>query len=54
VVRDGLALGERIVVSGLQRVRPGATVTPVEAKDAVKDEDPTASAKPGNEKQESG
>lgn len=54
VVRDGIALGERIVVSGLQRVRPGAAVTPVEAKDAVKDDEPTASAKPGNEKQESG
>jgi RND family efflux transporter MFP subunit len=27
-VRDGLATGERIVVNGLQRVRPGVTVTP--------------------------
>ncbi|HEY8536307.1 MAG TPA: efflux RND transporter periplasmic adaptor subunit [Vicinamibacterales bacterium] len=30
VVRDGLSPGERIVVSGLQRVRPGMTVSPVE------------------------
>jgi RND family efflux transporter MFP subunit len=28
VVRDGLSLGESIVVNGLQRVRPGAVVTP--------------------------
>lgn len=28
VVRDGLKAGERIVVNGLQRVRPGAQVTP--------------------------
>lgn len=28
IVRDGLAPGDRIVVSGLQRVRPGMTVTP--------------------------
>jgi len=29
VVRSGLAAGEPIVVNGLQRVRPGAPVTPV-------------------------
>ena len=29
VVRDGLSPGEQIVVSGLQRVRPGVTVEPV-------------------------
>jgi multidrug efflux system membrane fusion protein len=29
VIRDGLAPGEQIVVNGLQRVRPGATVDPV-------------------------
>jgi RND family efflux transporter MFP subunit len=28
VMRDGLHQGDTIVVSGLQRVRPGATVTP--------------------------
>jgi multidrug efflux system membrane fusion protein len=28
VVRDGLHEGDVIVVSGLQRVRPGAAVTP--------------------------
>ena len=30
VVNDGLAVGERIIVNGLQRVRPGATVAPQE------------------------
>ncbi len=30
VVNDGLAAGERIIVNGLQRVRPGATVAPQE------------------------
>jgi multidrug efflux system membrane fusion protein len=30
VVRDGLKPGERIVVNGLQRVRPGVTVAPTE------------------------
>ena len=29
VVRSGLKAGEPVVVSGLQRVRPGAPVTPV-------------------------
>jgi membrane fusion protein, multidrug efflux system len=29
VVRSGLAAGEQVVVNGLQRVRPGAPVTPV-------------------------
>jgi multidrug efflux system membrane fusion protein len=28
VVRDGLKAGEKIVVNGLQRVRPGAPITP--------------------------
>jgi multidrug efflux system membrane fusion protein len=28
VVRDGLKPGEKIVVNGLQRVRPGAPITP--------------------------
>ncbi len=30
IVRDGLAAGDRIVVNGLQRVRPGVTVAPTE------------------------
>jgi len=34
VVRAGLEPGERIIVSGLQRVRPNETVTPVLAGDA--------------------
>jgi hypothetical protein len=28
VIEQGLAIGDRVVVSGLQRVRPGATVDP--------------------------
>ena len=28
IVRDGLKAGEKIVVNGLQRVKPGAPVTP--------------------------
>jgi len=30
VIRDGLQAGETIVVNGLQRVRPGAVVTPIQ------------------------
>jgi membrane fusion protein, multidrug efflux system len=29
VVRDGLKAGERIVINGLQRVRPGMVIKPV-------------------------
>jgi multidrug efflux system membrane fusion protein len=37
IVEDGLAAGDRIVVSGLQRIRPGAAVVPEEeAKVAAK------------------
>jgi multidrug efflux pump subunit AcrA (membrane-fusion protein) len=32
VVTKGLAAGDRVVVSGLQRVRDGAVVRPVEAQ----------------------
>src|SRR5262249_42586915 len=31
VIAEGVSEGERVVVDGLQRVRPGAPVTPVEA-----------------------
>jgi len=34
-VTDGLAAGERVIVEGLQKVRPGATVKAEEAKAAV-------------------
>jgi multidrug efflux system membrane fusion protein len=46
VVRTGLKPGEKVVVDGLQRVRPGSPITPqivpmsasnVPAKDAAKD-----------------
>jgi multidrug efflux system membrane fusion protein len=36
IVTAGLEPGERIVVNGLQRVRPGATVAPQELKTALK------------------
>ena len=35
LVSDGLKAGERIVVEGLQKVKPGAEVKPVAAQDAV-------------------
>jgi multidrug efflux pump subunit AcrA (membrane-fusion protein) len=31
IVREGLAAGERVIVNGLARVRPGIPVNPVEA-----------------------
>jgi membrane fusion protein (multidrug efflux system) len=31
LVTDGLKDGERVVVNGLQKVKPGSQVTPVEA-----------------------
>jgi membrane fusion protein, multidrug efflux system len=30
IVKEGLAPGERVIVEGLQKVRPGAMVKPVE------------------------
>jgi RND family efflux transporter MFP subunit len=48
VVRAGLAAGERVVVNGLQRVRPGMTVTPrivpMEGEDDAAPEQPQAAA----------
>ncbi|MGA0609274.1 efflux RND transporter periplasmic adaptor subunit [Caldimonas sp. KR1-144] len=35
LVTSGLAAGDKLVVDGLQKVRPGATVTPVEATPSV-------------------
>ncbi|BAI76355.1 efflux transporter (plasmid) [Azospirillum sp. B510] len=35
LVSDGLAAGERVVVEGLQKVRPGAEVKPVPAQNAL-------------------
>ena len=34
IIRDGLRVGEQVVVKGLQRVRPGAPVTFENAPDA--------------------
>ncbi len=47
-VRSGLAPGERIVVNGLQRVRPGATITPqqVAMREPRDGESMLASARP--------
>lgn len=44
VVRDGLAAGEKIVVAGLQRVRPGAMVATTEVR---MDERSAVAGKPG-------
>jgi multidrug efflux system membrane fusion protein len=49
VVRDGLKAGEKIVVNGLQRVHPGAPITPeIVAMDADPDAKPAdkTAAKP--------
>lgn len=43
IVRSGLKAGERIVVDGLQRVQPGAPITP---RVVPMEFDPTATAKP--------
>jgi len=40
VVRSGLKPGERVIVSGLARARPGSKVTPQEQAARVKDKDP--------------
>jgi multidrug efflux system membrane fusion protein len=49
VVRDGLKPGEKIVINGLQRVRPGAPVT---AETVQMDFDPTAAAAAAGKKPE--
>ncbi|WP_075180499.1 efflux RND transporter periplasmic adaptor subunit [Pantoea sp. 1.19] len=36
LVTEGLKAGDRVIVSGLQRVKPGATVTPQEVNDDAK------------------
>ncbi len=44
VVREGLALGEKVIVNGLAKVRPGMPVTPVEAAAAKSTGNATESA----------
>ena len=63
VVRDGLKVGEKIVVNGLQRVRPGAPITPTVvpmdadplaanvAKPEAKKDEKVAAAKSGTTKE---
>jgi multidrug efflux system membrane fusion protein len=46
VVRDGLKPGEKIVVNGLQRVHPGAPITPTMV---AMDVDPLAANVPKTE-----
>jgi len=59
-VRDGLKAGEKIVVNGLQRVKPGAPITPtIVAMDAdplaaemnAKKDQKVAAAKTGTTKE---
>jgi membrane fusion protein, multidrug efflux system len=53
VVRSGLQAGEQIVVNGLQRVRPGATVEPeLVAMDTSRSKDATATAAPAEPRRE--
>lgn len=42
VVRDGIEASDRVVVNGLQRVRPGSAVSPAEGKIEAVSEDPHA------------
>ncbi|MDF1740049.1 MAG: efflux RND transporter periplasmic adaptor subunit [Verrucomicrobiales bacterium] len=43
VIRSGVAAGDRVVINGLQRIRPGTTVSPIEEVIApVIESDPTA------------
>ena len=44
VVREGLAVGEKVIVNGLAKVRPGMPVTPVEAAPKKKDTSPAEPA----------
>lgn len=44
VVREGLAPGDRLIVSGIQFIAPGATVTPEERQDPATDEAPAQGA----------
>jgi hypothetical protein len=39
VIRGGLAVDERVVISGIQRIRPDAQVNPEEGKISVKKRD---------------
>ena len=53
IVRSGLSKDDRIVVKGLQRVRPGSPVTPQETPMASEETLPPwpASARPGSQQQ---
>lgn len=43
-IRSGLAAGDRVVVEGVTRVRPGATVEVVQTRDVAAAADPTSAA----------
>ncbi len=46
IIRDGLSATDRVVINGLQRVRPGITVAPVEGSIAEPVDGMAAAAKP--------
>jgi len=48
IIRDGLKAGEKVIVEGFQKVRPGAPVEPADWKSA--DAKPAAEAKPADAK----
>ncbi|WP_455269465.1 efflux RND transporter periplasmic adaptor subunit [Rhizobium herbae] len=48
IIRDGLKAGEKVIVEGFQKVRPGAPVVPADWKSG--DAKPAADAKPAEEK----
>jgi membrane fusion protein (multidrug efflux system) len=44
IVESGLSGGERVIVAGVQKVRPGATVNPTEAPPAPEAADTAAAS----------
>src|SRR5690606_41479139 len=44
IVESGLKAGDRVIVEGLQKVQPGAVVTPVPWKDPAAGNAPTGNA----------
>ena len=50
VILDGLKPGEQVIISGLQKVRTGATVTPIEEKSSAKTVAKTLEAPPATVK----
>lgn len=50
VIESGLAIGEHVILSGLQRVRPGVTVTPKLVEMTAQESSPPAAGRPASPK----